>query len=650
VTCATDTATFRLLDAYVGWDEDFVARLVGLDDPEGLTIAGTEPAGSVPSRVLPALFGSPRLARGCGPCEWYMVSRERRPRLLRRGPCALEFVPVWAPGCGYSLARPRAVAALRHELAVSDAGRRQGGGRVWAWSNGGRVPRASIPFDRPGPLVFTPSGQLMVAVQGTNSVRRLSPSGDDLGRTRIGARGEILGFAVARDCAIWAALRTQDGSVRLYRAPHHSDRFAAATLARAQVDLPDSGVALATGDGFCLTHSGSGGPPIRRCYDWLGEPLEHLAPAAAALFSSGSLVSRAIDSGIEGCRWHRVRVDADVPDGTGVRLSVAVGDGAPPHVDDWQSAPGGALDFLIDQPPGRYAFLKLELAATQGVAPRVRRIRLDFPRASSFEDMPAVYRQTAEVENFGERFLSLFDASIEEIDRAIERHPALLDVRGVPDEALAWLGGFLDVAAEPWWGAERYRRVLRAAPALYRRRGTPEALARAVELIFGTRPAITEAAPRRAWAAVGRSARTRSVRLFGRGRSRMRLGISRLGSTPVRSIGNPDLDPLVADAQRFSVLVPAGTARHPGQLESLRRLVAAQAPAHVVGGVRVGGAGFVVGSWSAVGIDTALAPLPAPVVGSARLRRAAVLWPARGGSRGIASDRDGLVGISTVAR
>jgi hypothetical protein len=90
--------------------------------------------------------------------------------------------------------------------------------------------------------------------------------------------------------------------------------------------------------------------------------------------------------------------------------------------------------------------------------------------------------------------------------------------------------------------------------------------------------------------------------------------------------------------------------RQEGQLESLRRLVAAQAPAHAVGGVRVGGSGLVVGSWSAVGIDTALAPLPAPVLGSGRLRRALVLWPARGGGHGIAPDRSALVGVSTVAR
>ena len=93
------------------------------------------------------------------------------------------------------------------------------------------------------------------------------------------------------------------------------------------------------------------------------------------------------------------------------------------------------------------------------------------------------------------------------------------------------------------------------------------------------------------------------------------MGRSPLSSTPLRSIGNPDLDPLLADASRFTVLMPAGVLDSPAKADALRSLIAAQAPAHTVGGVRVGGTGMVVGRWSAVGIDTALAPLPAPVLG-----------------------------------
>ena len=99
------------------------------------------------------------------------------------------------------------------------------------------------------------------------------------------------------------------------------------------------------------------------------------------------------------------------------------------------------------------------------------------------------------------------------------------------------------------------------------------------------------------------------------------------------------------------MLVPAGAVGEPGRLDSLRRLVAAQAPAHTVPAVRVGGTGFVVGTWSAVGVDTAFAALPAPVLGrTVRLSRASVLWPGPHAGRGIRTDSTAAVGVSTVVR
>jgi phage tail-like protein len=670
MTCSADVATFRLLDAYVGWDADSVGGLDGIDDADGIVLGSSGPSGSVSEADLALLFGSPRLARGCGPCEWYLAAPGRRaPRMLHRGPCAVEFTPLWPGECAYPLADPVAVAALRHELAVADAG----AGRVWAWSDGGRIPRASIAIARPGPVLFSACGQLLVAMAGTTTIRRFTPSGDDLGAITIGVRGEIVALALARDCAVWAAVRCANGAVRLYRKAHAAARFAIATLERARADLRDSGVEVRAEDGFCLDGGAPDAPP--HCYGWDGQPAGVLlSTPVVALQPRGQLLTRAIDSGLPGCRWHRVRVDAEVPAGTRAAIAVAVCDSADPpdqgdptlepdwqafpagrpNAGDWQEAPAGALDFLVDQPPGRYLFVRLRLMGQAGATPRVRRVRLDFPRVTSFGLLPAVYRVTPEAEDFGERFMSLFDASIAQLDRAVERHPALLDVERVPDEALPWLGRFLELAAEPWWGPERHRRLLRAAPELYRRRGTPEALARAIELVFDVRPVIAEGAPQRAWGAVGQ-ARVRAVRLFGRSRSRLRLGSSRITGAPLRSLGNPDLDPLLADAQRFTVMLPAGAVQHPDELASLRRLVTAQAPAHAVGSVRVGGTGLVVGASSAVGIDTALTPLPAPVLGGrgpgqVRLSRDSVLWPGGGGRHGIAPDRNALVGITTVTR
>jgi phage tail-like protein len=423
-----------------------------------------------------------------------------------------------------------------------------------------------------------------------------------------------------------------------------------------------------------VTDPGPLGAPSSRCFDRAGCPLPEGAIAAprASRVPRGQLLTVAIDSGVPRCVWHRARIDADVPPGTNVELSIATGESpAPlgtqtrppiasgdwvgfaagaPHPDDWQVGPAGATDFLVQQPPGRWAFLRLRLSGDGTATPTVRRIRLDLPRATSAELLPAVYHEPPEAEDFTARFVSLFDATIADVDAAIAELPALLDVAHVPDDALPWLAGFLDVVLDPAWDPARRRALLAAAPDLYRRRGTLGGLADTIAIVTGTAPAIEELANGRAFDAVGR-ARLGGVRLFGRARARFAVGASALGQAPISSYGDPTLDALTALAYRIRVAVPGtsavASARGRAQLE---RLVERQKPAHVVASVRVGGGALQVGV-AAVGVDTAFGRLPPPVLGAAgnvRLSRASAL---AAGSRGAARFTVGdaaAVGVQTV--
>jgi phage tail-like protein len=670
MTCVQSPPTFRLLDPWTGWlpdagfGPDAVKGLAGLDGERGLTLPPSDPAVAGADRIAQH-FGDPRLARGCAPCEWWLVAPSPG-RLLHRAASSASFAPAWPAGCGYELDDPVAVAARRHTVAVADAA----GGRVWSWTGGGARLQAEIAVPQPGPLLFADSGSLLVAASDMGVLLRYTPSGDFASAMKLGADGAVTHLALAPDCSVWAVLAAPGQAPRIVRAPRAGANFEPSTLEAAEAALPRSPITAIGDDGFCLSEPAAGRTTRTRCFDWEGAPLAALAVVAAAdQPRRGQLLTAAIDSGLPRCPWHRVRVEASVPAGATVAVAVATAEdpsapAAPPetagdwagfasgraHPADWQTAPAGALDFLVDQPPGRYLLLRLRLAAQSAEAPAVRRVRLDFPRVTSIDLLPAIYRRAAEAEDFTERFLSLFDASIGDLDRAIERHPALLDLDGVPDDLLPWIGSLLDIAAEPWWGADRHRRILRAAAALYHRRGTPSGLADAVEVVFGVRPAIVEHAPGGPWGALGRGARLDEVRLFGRSRARLRVGSSELGRAPIRSLGDPDLDPVTANAHRFTVLVPPGTTAGDEQRGALQRLVRGQAPAHTAPAVRFGGVGFVVGHRSAVGIDTALTPLAAPVLGSLRLSRTGVLW-SRGGGRGpAAADVNAMVGIRTVAR
>ncbi|MFI5177704.1 MAG: phage tail protein [Vicinamibacterales bacterium] len=704
MSCGPQPTTFRLLDAYVGWDAASPGGsqgLTGLDDPSGVMLALAADATGVTSLAdLLPYFPPPRVARGCG-CRWYLASGERRPGLLVRDVCLADgdcWTNLSAGECRTPFRDPVAVAAAGRRVAVADRDTRditvfaEGSWRIRAVAH---VPRrAGDGHSEIVAIALLPSGELVVATSDAHRLRRFSRTGALTREWQ--APGSVVRLAVDDECRIWLVTRADEG--------HHvwrgraDDTFERMRLADVVKALTPTGLVAAGLAGFCLSETDRDGLPTRRCYGWDGCPIgPNGVPADPPLrrVTHGQLLTTAIDSGIPRCRWHRIRIDADVPSGCTIEAAVASTDkpssqpeqgvqeqgvwhafpAGTPHPGDWQIAPAGSLDFLVDQPPGRYLRLRLRLTGDGHATPIMRRVRLDMPRSTSLERLPEVYSQTPDAEDFTERFLSLFDATIADLDRAIEQHPALVDAGHVPDDLLPWLAGLLDIVCDARWSADARRAIIRAAPSLYRQRGTVQGLVRAIQLATGLDAHIDELPLTRAWAALGRKrvpppatacaasapppssragARLGAVRLFSRSRARLRLGQSALGAAPIKSYGNPDRDPIDALAYRFRVLAPMAGTRASLLYQRLDRLVAAIKPAHTVASLRSTSDGFVVGAWSMLGVDTAIHSLPAPVLGrggNVVLRRTTVLWPGprrRGG--GLAVGMTAAVGIHTVAR
>lgn len=391
--------------------------------------------------------------------------------------------------------------------------------------------------------------------------------------------------------------------------------------------------------GFCLEEPSTDGAGKKRCFLRNGTSATHdhvIGIPDPPQTRLGQFLTQPLDSFIPRCRWHRVRVETEIPDDTAIQVAVATSEvelsperscpqtsttwdefpKGSPHELDWDEAPENVTDFLIDQPPGRYLYVRIRLRGTDTVTPVIHRVRFDFPRVTSLNQLPGVYRENDEVEDFTERFLSLFDATTADIDRALERLPALLDVEHVPEEVLPWLGTFLGIVFDSGWTTDQRRCLLRQAPQLYRKRGTRAGLTEAVKLVFGFEPAIDESVFRTYSGALGVDAHVGITRLFGRSQSRFRVGRSALGEAPLRSYGNPDHDPVRAGAHRFRILVPPNPTLSRLGREHLNRLIETQKPAHSVHSLRVGGGGFMVGWSSAIGIDTQFVPPPPPVLGT----------------------------------
>ncbi len=715
MSCGGEMQKFRLLDGLVGWDIAHCEKLTGLafDDVSGLRLAQTRPDGSYApcheldpfvsaADVLPYIPPG-RLAHGCGRCDWFLVHEEK---LLRHDCCAPVWRPVWNRKCDQQLLQNGvAVAARDGRVAVADAKAH----RIWIWDNNGERLIAAIDTDdlsgipdckpcvqpnsisSPGPVAFTAWHELLAVDLKTNSIFRFGFAGELYGKlsTALPSKdvsGNIQRLAVARDCSIWIVSGVDELSVQLWRATRDDSMFRRATIAELAKAFEPTGLTAANEkDGFCLGECGPEGFPISVCFRWDGCPAPKAIenPPAPGRQIQGQLLTAAIDSGIPRCRWHRVQLEADVPAGTSLEIAVATNEApskiAPPSRDefrepgwekfeagvphhlDWQVAPAGSIEFLIDQPPGRVLYLRLRLRGNGFATPVVNRIRLDFPRVTSLDLLPPVYCDNPQAEDFTERFLSLFDTQIADLDRAIERSPALLDPAGVPDDVLPWLGGFLDLVFDPAWSPELRRKILQALPELYRRRGTLSGLVDTIKLVFDNiNPEVQELAAERNWGAVAantdrtqlrNSIQLGSSRLFGKSRARFRLNTSALSTAPIRSYGNPDHDPLLAQAFRLRVLVPPLNSLLTRQ--KVEQLIASQKPAHTVSTIHFGGEGFIIGNRSALGIDSLIAPLPKPVLGASgniRLSRMTVLWHGPNGTpRGLRLGETSIVGMRRIA-
>jgi len=581
--------TFRLLDGRVGWDPRPEDGLVGVSLDAGVLRLETVDR--------PAPDGASVLSRSNDGTWWLAGS----PGLRRMGPCDSEF---------------RAWGEARHvvDLAVRDR-------RLALVLVRGRVK-----------VIDAVTGQLFadVWIHGATRVE-LAREGSFTVTDRWGGRTFLdpSGLVCSADplCGPGDPLPAQPVSPRPWPS-----------------DVPLSA------QGFNL--------PGRGSFDWHGNRStgEDLGTFGGVVERRGQFLSAALDSGIPGCRWHRIRVDAELPHGTGLEIAFATTDGpaearaaaqspagpwsghpaGDPHPTDWFPVLARAVDSTLDVPPGRYGYLRLRLTATGDEIPAVHQVRLDLPRSTSLDHLPAIFSEDPDARDFTERFLSIVDAELEQIDEVLAKRSALLDADALPDDALGWLAGLLGTGFETEMPAANRRAVLRAAPDLFRRRGTPRGLVDTLQIALGVSSTVEEMGPTRPWGAIGR-ANLGTVRLFSRSQKRVRLGTSRLGVARVEGRGNPDEDALLAGAHRIKVHVPPGS-----DIPLVSRVVRSQIPAHVVVTVEAATTGFVATTLR-LGIDTTLTPPESAVVGDVALGRRGVVTAGR--ARGVPF----LVGREVVA-
>lgn len=553
-----------------------------------------------------------------------------------RGPFALDatgpvprLTPIaWRPGDAVppTLWQPTDVVIGPHQrMHVCDAAN----GAVHVLSPQGRPLRtALVPGARRIAVDF--EERTYVIVDGSEEVVVLGPDGAQLATVRgteaIGDRFCPTSIAVDPD----GHLLLGDRFARLVRIarPRAGDDGCDATCVDAPLQSCGDLAFDAQGRSFACD-------PARGCIVQFA--------GSAAFATDGSYVSEALDSETWQCQWHRVAMCARVSEGGRIEVAAVTRDtllsadevaALPesewtthvPHSDpslcDW--------DCLLVAPPGRFLWLRLRLHGDGRDTPCLHHVKVEYPRRSSAEWLPSIYREEAGGGDFLARFLSIFDAQRDRLVALLDAWPGQLDPRAVSAPGfLEWLAGWMGLALDRHWPPAQQRALLRDAWRLYELRGTSEGLVRHLAIYTGGTPRVLEHWRLRRWLYAGQGRLGEDSRLYGEDIVR-RLHLdeyARIGDFALIDTDDPIHDPFAVHAHRCTVYVPL-PADGGSELyrNTVARIVAQAIPAHVQARVVHMQPRLRVGLQSVVGLDTVIAAYPDHTrEGESRLGRDAVL-------------------------
>ncbi len=306
------------------------------------------------------------------------------------------------------------------------------------------------------------------------------------------------------------------------------------------------------------------------------------------------------DSNIDGCTWHRLLLDAQIPAGADISIRArAADDPQLLQYTNWIDQPAlylrsggaelpfyypwrdldplpertGTWEILFQRIQGRYIQLELAISGTGRSTPAIRALRAWYPRFSYLEHyLPAIYREDPLWSPFFDRWLANFEGLYTNLEDKIEHVAELFDPRAAPAETLEWLACWFGLVLDPQWDERRRRLLIRYIDQLYRRRGTPFGIEIALRLYLD--PVVNDSLFDPNCQGTGS---VRIVEQFSTGDSS--------GSSPgdqASSQGSGSIDGVyqraLESAYRFSVLVPQDLDDE--RLDMVQRIVELEKPAH----------------------------------------------------------------------
>jgi len=207
----------------------------------------------------------------------------------------------------------------------------------------------------------------------------------------------------------------------------------------------------------------------------------------------GKCASPTIDSGLSGCRWHCIDIDADIPKGSSIDISFKISeDGS--NWKEWSGrtvTPEDLRYVPVRATGGRYLALELTLHKGGEDAPVLRNVTINYPRPSYLSYLPAIYQNDSACRDFLDRFLSIFESEMYDLEETIARAPVLFDPSKAPERFVPWLAEWVSLDLYQLLREKNREYILRAME-FYKQKGTVKGLASLVSFLTGKECCVKE--------------------------------------------------------------------------------------------------------------------------------------------------------------
>ena len=398
-----------------------------------------------------------------------------------------------------------------------------------------------------------------------------------------------------------------------------------------------------------------------------------------------------LDSGRIATTWHRLYVEATIPDHCGIVVWLAAVDDPDAKPPQWyphrfgaafdtdavtprgawvpaasevpfdrgkcgcppQRDRSGLFTVLIQRAGkrvralrGRYLKVSVEILGNGLATPELAAIRAYASRFSYADKyLPELYREdlfgagadldgSATPADFLERFLDNFEGVLTPLEDKVAASYLLTNPDVTPPAALDWLGSWIGVAFDTGYGEDQRRELIRATPEMYRRRGTLRGLGLALDIASGGKVARGQIVILENYRLRRTFATILGADLSDTG-DPLLAGISSTGNSFVGDtlfLGDEHRKEFLAlfsdslpksqseraaveaffDGLAYRVTILVHQEIEPQDLAMIRRVVALETPAHVSVRIEAASNAFRAGVASLAGVDTYLAPKPAP--------------------------------------